>query len=139
MCLYKPIDKEPCKKGYKVFYRKEEEISMYEKDVIFPTDTWIDEVGYRPSWFHGESLYYTTSYEAYTDSATYITYPVGWHVFHTLDAAMEWITNDQQIIREVEVKEPVAVGEQIYAGRCWDVTVCKKIKILKEQTCEKKH
>lgn len=111
---------------YPLLYRK------LEKGLPVPLhrDAWLNEKDYRDM-----------SYEScICEGAPNRSYPVGWHTFHKLEAAMAWQrafrnTRYATAIAEVEIAKPVAKGYQIVEPcgmirKKEPVTVSKYIKIV---------
>lgn len=123
MCLDRKVAFNPTKMGYKILDKRGDKLcsSLYGKRDNQPLRVWLDERDYRDN-------YAINKEELHTETSKYL-YPIGWHIFHTLEGAERWREDIHwpTCIVKVEVLEPVATGYQDKRR----VTVAKKIKILR--------
>lgn len=110
----------PCTKGYKVMYQGKGKLygadSFEGQHITRPRKRWLD----------------ATHYNVVTVVRTYnAAYPAGFHVFRYLRDARRYImSNSNEVVVKVKVKEPLCSGTQLIAfQRSAQITVCRYIKI----------
>ena len=127
MCLRKKGRFKPARFGYKVMRRSEVNPKWFRSELRgsgrIEQGKWVDEKDFRQ---HPDEANLTLDYKP-------VWYPTGWHIFHSLESARDWMPSREHAgyetycIVKVSIREPVAVGYQD-VGR---VTVAKQMKILR--------
>lgn len=120
MCLDRKARFKPCRIGYKIVRRQNKHLfsEIRGNRKVLTKGVWLDEKDFRYDCDSRRKMIYERRSP---------TYPYGWHIFHSIEGAKNWMLGiDTGVLIKVSVKEPVATGYQHQAK----ITVAKQIKIL---------